>query len=278
MIFAFNQFCRSHYLAWTILYAIPSLALGQNGKPLPMKPSTSIISATPAISEVDINKTLDAIDQTWLGSSSKGKISMTIKTNEYTRKLSMDYWSKEKDKTLIRITSPAKEKGTATLKVGKDVYNYLPKIDRTVKVSSALMTGSWMGSHFTNDDLVKTSRLAEDYFAKVTQSKKTSSGEIWEMDLVPKPSTAVTWSKIHLTLNRSAVLPIRQVFHDEDGKPIRTVIFDQVKKLGGRDVPSVLTVTVNEKPGEFTELVYEDINFNSTVDGSFFSTVQLRKL
>ena len=106
---------------------------------------------------------LDRIDDLYRGKSSHAIMRMAVVTENWTRELELESWSMGKEKSLMRILSPRKEKGTATLKSGKQMWNYLPKVDRVIKIPSSMMGSSWMGSHFTNDDLVKESRMAEDY-------------------------------------------------------------------------------------------------------------------
>jgi hypothetical protein len=201
---------------------------------------------------------------------------MTVKTAHYERVLRLTYWVEGKDRTLVRIDAPPREKGTSTLKLGPDIYNYLPKIGRTVKVSAALRTGSWMGSHFTNDDLMKASRFADDFDATLVLATKDKDVLLWTVDLVPKAETAVTWSRIRMVLDQAKATPRSQEFFDEKGAKSRTVLFDDVKDLGGRVVPSLVRVTPVAPPGEYTELRYESIDRAVTFDAEFFSLSRLK--
>lgn len=103
-------------------------------------------------------KILRQVDDMWRGNSSHGIFAMQVKTAHYTRNMRLEGWSRGKEKTLVRILAPRKEKDTTTLKAGNNIYIYLPRTDRTIRLTSGMMMGSWMGSHFTNDDLVKESR------------------------------------------------------------------------------------------------------------------------
>ena len=113
--------------------------------------------------DIDAKAIIDRTDRLLRGESSHGTVEMKVTTRRWKRTLVLDIWSEGTDKALIRILEPRKEKGTATLRVGSQIWNYLPKIDRTIRVPSSMMMGAWMGSHFTNDDLVKESRLIRDY-------------------------------------------------------------------------------------------------------------------
>ena len=111
---------------------------------------------------------IDRVDRVLRGASSRGVATMSVVTRHWERSLTMEVWSLGSDYSLVRVLSPAKEAGTGTLKASRDIWNYLPKVDRTIKIPASMMMGSWMGSHFTNDDLVKESRLVEDYEIETT--------------------------------------------------------------------------------------------------------------
>ena len=123
----------------------------------------TLSGAIPATAQIDPVEIVDHVDLLLRGDSSRGVASMEVVTENWDRTMSMEAWSLGADHFLVRLISPAKEAGIATLKAGNNIWNYLPRIDRTIKIPMAMMGGSWMGSHFTNDDLVKQSRLSADY-------------------------------------------------------------------------------------------------------------------
>lgn len=222
---------------------------------------------------------LDKVDDMWRGKSSRATLTMKVKTANYSRSMSLEGWSKGKEMSLVRVLYPLKEKGTATLKSGSTIHTYLPKTDKTIRLTSGMMSGSWMGSHLTNDDLVKESRLTEDYDAVVVFEGKRDGVYAMDFTLTPKPEAAVVWGKITLTLHVEGedYLPVSEVYYDEDLKPSRTIVFTDIKKFAGRRLPAVMTVTPVDKPGEFTALVYESLEFDTPLDDSFFSLSNLRR-
>ena len=113
-------------------------------------------------------KILDNVDDLYRSNASHGILTLSVTTVNWQRTLTLEQWSKGEDKSLIKILKPKKEKGLATLRVDKNMWNYLPKVKRVVKIPSSMMSSSWMGSHFTNDDLVKQSRMTEDYTFSIT--------------------------------------------------------------------------------------------------------------
>ncbi|MCK5257621.1 MAG: outer membrane lipoprotein-sorting protein [Deltaproteobacteria bacterium] len=220
---------------------------------------------------------LDKIDKMYRGKSSIGTYLMKIKTTHWERNLRIKSWTRDLDYTLIRIEYPKKEKGVATLKVENNLWNYLPKIKRVIKVPSSLMMGSWMGSHFTNDDLVKESTLANDYHHRITFEGKRDGQEVYEITLLPKEEAAVVWGKIVVVVRQKDLIPLYQEYCDEKEKPVRKMILSDVKKMGGRLLPSSMKVIPYDKPGEFTEIIYLDIAFDMELPETFFSLRNLKQ-
>ncbi len=217
------------------------------------------------------------IDDLWRGDSSRAKLTMTVHTEHWSRTLKMKAWSLGKDYSLIRILSPKKEAGTATLKYGNKIFNYLPKTDRTIKITSGMMMGSWMGSHFTNDDLVKESRFSEDYTFEVLFEGLRDGREIWEIQLLPKPDAAVVWGKIIFSITQKDFLPLQSIYFDEDGNRIRTMRFSGAKRMGNRLIPAIMRLTPDDGSGEYTELIYDSLEFNIGLKKAFFSLRNLKK-
>ena len=220
---------------------------------------------------------LRQIDDLWRGDSSHSQFSMKIKTAHYTRSLSLEGWSLGTEKTLVRILSPKKEKGVSSLKSGKHLYTYLPRTDRTIRLTSSMMMGSWMGSHFTNDDLVQESRREEDYDIEISFEGIRDGQEIIEFTLVPKANAVVVWGKVELIVLRKSLLPVEEIFYDEDFERARTIIFSDVIELGGQMRPAKMRVIPSDKPDEFTEIVYHSLDLDIPLEDSFFSLNQLKR-
>lgn len=223
------------------------------------------------------NDILNEIDDLWRGQSSHAVADMTVHTARYTRTLEMEIWSRGKDDTLVRILAPLKEKDSATLKSGASIYTYLPKIDRTIRLTSGMMSGSWMGSHFTNDDLVKESRMVDDYDADITYEGQRDGREVLEFTLIPKPDAAVVWGKITLLAQKEPLIPIEEIYYDEDMQVARTMSFSGVKELGGQPRPALMRLTPEDKPAEYTEIHYSELELNIPVDEGFFSLSRLKR-
>ncbi len=224
-----------------------------------------------------VKSLLNEVDDLWRGKSSYAVTTMQVKTVHYTRTMRMEGWSKGKEKTLFRIIEPLREKGTSTLKSENHIYTYLPKTDRTIKLTSGMMMGSWMGSHLTNDDLVKEARLEEDYDATISFEGERDGLDIIEFTLIPKLDAAVVWGKLELVILADSHLPIVQRYYDEDFELTRTISFSDIKILGGRERPAVLRVVPTDKPDEYTEFIYEQLEFDLELSDRLFSLKRLKK-
>ncbi len=234
--------------------------------------------AQPEDSQVErARQILREVDDLWRGESSHARVAMQVKTEHYTRNMEMEAWSKGKEETLVRIVAPLKEKGTATLKSGNNIFTYLPRTDRTIRLTSGMMLGSWMGSHFTNDDLVKESRREEDYDAHISFEGERDGRQVLEFTLLPKPDAAVVWGKLTLTVLAGSYIPLEELYYDEDMRVARTITFSDVKPLGGRERPAVLHVVPADKPDEYTELVYESLQLDIELSDAMFSLSSLRR-
>jgi outer membrane lipoprotein-sorting protein len=230
-----------------------------------------VCAAEPTLQEL-----LDRTDDLMRGRSSAGKVTMRVKTARWERSLTMQVWSKGKEKTLVRILAPAKEKGVSTLKVGENVWNYLPNVDRTIKVPASMMSGSWMGSHFTNDDLVKEARFADEFDCKIESRPDGNPKKRYLVGCTPKPNAPVVWGRVRLT-TREDLLPLDAVYYDERGAVARTLTYSDIKELGGRQIPGKITLVPGDKPGELTELVYEELAFDLELPESTFSLQALKR-
>ena len=217
------------------------------------------------------------IDRLWRGETSQARMTMTVQTERYERTMSMDAWSRGKDYSLVVIREPVKDRDVATLKVGANIWNYLPKINRVTKVPPSMMAGSWMGSHFSNDDLVKESSFETDYASTIGFQGRREGRAVIEISSVARPDAAVVWGRVLTEIDEATLAPLAQRFYDEAGALIRTMRFDQLRTIDGRAVPMRLRLQPEDKPQESTVVVYEEIRFGLPLEPSFFSLQNLQR-
>lgn len=226
---------------------------------------------------VDAAAIVDRVDRLLRGDSSEGEMSMSVVTRRWTRTLSMRVWSEGTENALIKVTAPPKEAGTATLKVGNEIWNYLPKIDRTIRVPTSMLMASWMGSHFTNDDLVKESRLVRDYDVALAFAGSRQGVEVWEFVLTPRPTAAVVWGRIVLEVRQTDLMPTWAKYYGDDGGHRRTLTFSDYRRMGGRLVPATMTVRPTDKPDESTVITYRRLVFDVDLPPDTFSIAALKR-
>jgi len=226
---------------------------------------------------MQVEELIHHIDELWRGETSRANMTMTVKTRRYARSMTWEAWSRGKGYSLVVIREPVKDRGIATLKVIGNIWNYLPKINRVTKVPSSMMSGSWMGSHFTNDDLVKESTYEDDYNSSITFEGKRDGKLIYEISSLPKPNAAVVWGKVVMEIDQQTLAPYRARYFDEEGALIRTLSFDQDRTIDGRAVPMRLSLQPEDKPEESTVILYQDIRFGVPLEAGFFSLQNLQK-
>ena len=239
-------------------------------------PPTAASQTVDCAGLTDPTEIVDCVDRIMRGQSSLGTSTMEVVTENWERAMEMRIWSLGTDHALVRILSPRKDAGTATLKAGAEIWNYLPRVDRTIKIPASLMSASWMGSHFTNDDLVKESRLIEDYEITLAYEGDRDGVEVWEFDLIPRPEAPVVWGRIAYEVRKSDTMPVWARYYDEDGELVRTMTWFEYRELGGRLVPATMRVVPEDKPGEYTEVRYSELEFDVDLDEEFFSLRRLR--
>jgi outer membrane lipoprotein-sorting protein len=226
---------------------------------------------------MDIDELMDHIDRLWRGDTSQATMTMAVKTRRYERTMTMEAWSRGKDYSLVVIREPVKDRGIATLKVKENIWNYLPKINRVTKVPASMMSGSWMGSHFTNDDLIKESTYVDDYDSHISFEGERDGTLIYEVTSIPKPDAAVVWGKVMMSIRQDNFAPITATYYDEDGVRVRVMDFDHIEEVDGRAIPMRMTLIPEDKPGESTVVEYRDIAFGMALEEDFFSLRGLKQ-
>lgn len=219
---------------------------------------------------------VDRVDRLLRGESSRGVVGMEVVSEHWSRSYEMRIWSLGTEYSLIRILSPRKDAGTATLKAGADIWNYLPRVDRSIKLPPSLMGAAWMGSHFTNDDLVKESRIIEDYDIAIGFEGLRDGVAVWEFVLTPKPEAAVVWGRVEEQVRQDDLMPVWARYYDDRGELARTMTFEDFRVMGGRLVPARMDVVPADKPDERTTILYRELEFDVELDESFFSLRRLQ--
>ena len=224
----------------------------------------------------DAKAIVEKIDQLYRSNTSYARLQMTIVTPDWQRTLELEAWSRGMDQTFILIGSPVKDRGTATLRIKNEMWNFFPKIDKVMRVPTSMMMGSWMGSDFSNDDLVKESTLLDDYTYRLL-TPAAARPDCYYLELKPKAATVTVWAKIEIVVQKADYLPVKETYFEESGAAMRAIEFKEVKELGGRKIPTVMELTPTAKPGNRTLIRYLQAEFDRPLPADTFSLQNLQK-
>jgi outer membrane lipoprotein-sorting protein len=210
------------------------------------------------------------------GKTQQGQVTMTVITPDWKRSIELEIWWANPDKTFLRVAAPAKEAGMATLRIGMNMWNYLPQVERVIKIPPSLMMQPWMGSDFSNDDLVRESSLVNDYIHHLEGEVTASGDACYRIVSMPKPEAAVVWGKLVLSIRKSDYLPRREEYYDEGGKLVKVLTFDDIRRTDGRSYPMRWRMVSQSKPGHETLLAFEKLLFDRPIPSRIFSQQNLR--
>ncbi len=223
-----------------------------------------------------LKKIVVSFDELYKSSASYALVEMEITTPHWSRTLKMKTWSLGMEKMLVKILAPKKERGVGTLKIEDEMWNYLPKTNKVIKIPPSMMMSSWMGSDFTNDDLVKEYTLTDDYDMSIFEPPEKKE-DYHYVKGIPKKGKAIVWGKIEIAVRKSDLLPVWEKYYDEHGKPVREMLFSEIKTIDKRMIPTVITLIPKTKEGHKTVLRYLDIDYNIRLDSNTFSLRKLRE-
>lgn len=232
-------------------------------------------SLLPAQDATDIVRKADALMR---GKRTYAEVTMTIVKPTWTRAVSMKVWSIEPDLSLVYVTEPARDKGTVTLKRKSEVWNWLPSIQKTIKIPPSMMLTSWMGSDFTNDDLVRQSSIIEDYTHTFRGEEKVGDEDCYKIELKPKPDAGVVWGKVIFWISKNGLMELKEDFYDEDGNLIRTMVGSKPHDFDGHRIPAYWEMIPHNKPGNKTTFEYTILRFNADITSEFFSLQNMSRV
>jgi outer membrane lipoprotein-sorting protein len=223
----------------------------------------------------DVSRVMDYIDDLYRAQSSYSSMRMTVVRERGTRELELEAWSKGDDETLIVIRSPAREAGTATLRTEDGLWNYAPRADRLIRIPTGLLSDSWMGSHFTNDDLMRETSYLDDYDA-VLSLDELAGVTYLKAVLTPKPDAPVVYSEMIWYITTEDWIPYRTEYYD-DGNLIRSMTFERIQTISGKKIPMRMIIVPEDEPEERTVVEYLELELDVPVDDEIFTRQGLRR-
>jgi len=211
------------------------------------------------------------------GRTSISLVDMTVHRPDWERVFSIRGWTEGQDKSLIRIIAPAKDNGNATLKIGREMWIYNPKVNRVIKIPPSMMSQSWMGSDFSNNDLAKSDSLLKDYSHSIVGEEMHEGKKIYLIKSVPIPHAPVIWGMQRLKIREDHIF-LEQEFYDEDLKPVKKLSGLQIQMMGGKLFPKVWKMQKSDAKEEYTLLEYREILFDEELPERLFSLSSLKSL
>lgn len=240
-----------------------------------MKWLLSLLIITLTLQANEAQDIIKKLEKNLRGDYMYATMKMVVTSKRGKRTVKIESWSEGNNKSFIKILYPKKDKGITFLKINTQMWQYIPKIERTIKIPSSMMLQSRMGSDFTNDDMVKESSLEEDYKAKLLSKK----GNTATIELIPREDAAVVWGKIVIDVNVKNAVPVKETFYDDLMKKVRVLTFSKVQRHGSHMVPMVMELKpldANKKKNS-TKVIYEKVDFDTRIDSSYFTKQALKR-
>lgn len=210
--------------------------------------------------------------------TSRSTMTMTIVRPTWQREVTFKSWTKGRDYSLALVTAPAKEAGQTFLKRETEMWNWNPTINRLIKLPPSMMSQGWMGSDFSNDDLLKESSIVVDYTHTIIGEEEIDGWDCYKIELIPLEDAAVVWGKIFKWIAKEEFLQMKTEYYDEDDYLIKTELAYDMKTMGGRLIPSKFELIPEEEEGHKTVVVMDDITFNEPIPDSFFSQQNMKRV
>ncbi len=231
-----------------------------------------------AAEPMSADKVVAKSDEQMRGKSSYSEITMNIIRPDWTRTMSMKSWTKEQNLSLVLITGPAKDKGSASLKRDKEMWSWIPSIERVIKIAPSMLGQSWMGSDFTNDDLINQSSIVVDYDHKFVKEETIDSDKTWVIDAIAKPDAPVVWSKVRLWISQKTFIQRKVESYDEFDELVNTMTTYDIQEMGNRMIATRMVMIPADKPENKTEMITHKAQFNFLINDEFFSQMQMKAL
>jgi outer membrane lipoprotein-sorting protein len=212
------------------------------------------------------------------GETSQGTMEMNLVRPGWTRSITMKMWTKGTDYSMVLITAPAKEKGQVFMKRETEMWNWIPKISRMIKLPPSAMSQGWMGSDYTNDDMMNEGSLVNKFEHKILKTEKFDELECWVIESIPKDDDEVIWGKKISWVSQDGFFTLKTESFDEDMFLVKTEISSDIIQMGGKKLPSKFTIIPEDDPGNKTIVILKDIVFDESIENSFFSQQNMKRI
>ncbi len=240
---------------------------------------TSLISIFyQSVFAIDATEIIRRSEETVRGDSQISSVEIIIKTRRWTRTLAMNSWENRLEKrSFSEITAPEKDAGNRFLLIDQEMRQYVPKLKKDIKISPSMMLQAWMGSDFTNDDIIKESSITRDYFHSMDGGETVNGHQCYKIILKPKPDAAVVWGKIVYYARKSDYLPVREEFYNEHGVLKKFMTCSDFRTMDNRVIPTAYRMETAGKEDRYTEMIIKSVKFNQRIPASVFTLQNLKR-
>lgn len=227
-------------------------------------------------SALDADQIVAAGFNYWRGKASIGTVEMRIHREDWERTMTIKAWTRGQKDSLFYIAAPPKDYGNGTLKKGREMWIYNPKINRVVKVPPSMMSQSWMGSDFSNNDLAKSDSLLLDYDHAIIGTETHMGKTVYVIESIPKPNAPVVWGMQRLKIREDRIW-LSEEFFDEERRPVKIMSAMKIQMLGGKLFPRVWRMRNVDEQDRYTQLTYESLEFKAGLPDRLFTLSSLKQ-
>ncbi len=231
-----------------------------------------------AKSELTASQIITKANELRYGETSVGEMTMKLERPSWSRTLSMKMWTKGTDYSMVILTAPAKEKGQVFMKRKTEMWNWIPKISRMIKLPPSTMTQGWMGSDYTNDDMMNEGSLVNDFDHKILKIEKQGEYDCYVIESTPKNDDDVIWGKKISWISKDDFFNLKTESYDEDLYLVKTETASNVIQMGGKKLPSHIEIIPADEPGNKTIVELKNIVFDEKIEDSFFSQQKMKRI
>ena len=228
--------------------------------------------------KITAKEIIEKADEKTRGKTNSSTMEMEIIRPTWKRSVTMKSWGRGMDYSMTYITAPAKDKGQVFMKRNSEMWNWMPSIGRMIKIPASMMSQGWMGSDYTNDDILKESSIVKDYIHKIISEEKLEGFDTYKIEMIPKEDAAVIWGKVYKWVTRDEYIQMKSEYYDEDNELIKSDFGYDFKKMDGRLIPSRIEIVPANEEGKRTVLYIKEIKFDIDLPESFFSQQKMKKI
>ncbi|MCF8371027.1 MAG: outer membrane lipoprotein-sorting protein [Bacteroidales bacterium] len=228
--------------------------------------------------EMTAKEIIKAADDKMQGKTNYAEMTMKVVRPTWEREVKFKSWGKDRNYSLTLITYPAKEKGQTFLKREQEMWNWNPTINRMIKLPPSMMSQGWMGSDYSNDDILKESSIVVDYEHSIIGAETLEGKECWKLQLIPKEEAAVVWGKIIKWITKDDYLQLKSEYYDEDNYLVKTDVASQIKMMGDREIPTYIEIIPADEPGKKTIVTIDKAEFDIQIPDDYFSQQYMKRV